>query len=173
MKAELLSIVRTVAPGIATALGGPLAGMAVRTLSQTLLGTPDAPQKDIEAALMGASPETMLKLKEANTSFEIEMEKLGVDLARIEADDRKDARASNRGTKDKLPSILAIAIIAGFFGTVAYVLYGGVELSGKDAVLIGTLVGYVSAKAEQVVSYYFGSSKGSSEKNATIAGLMK
>jgi|GEM_PF-4281121 len=32
-----------------------------------------------------------------------------------------------------------------------------------------TLIGYVSAKAEQVVSYYFGSSAGSSRKDALLA----
>lgn len=173
MKGELLSIIRTVAPGIATALGGPLAGMAVRAVSQTLLGRPDGTQEEVEAIIAGASPSDLLKLKELDKHFKIEMKKLDVDLDRIEAGDRDSARKRHMVMKDKLPAVLAIVVIAGFFITVGYVLSGRVKLSGPDAVLIGTLVGYVSAKAEQVVSYYFGSSSGSAKKNATIAGLMK
>ena len=38
-----------------------------------------------------------------------------------------------------------------------------------DSVLAGTLVGYLSAKAEQVLAYYFGSTKGSADKTALLA----
>jgi hypothetical protein len=34
--------------------------------------------------------------------------------------------------------------------------------------LVGTMIGYASAKADQVVSYYFGSSAGSKAKDETI-----
>jgi hypothetical protein len=37
---------------------------------------------------------------------------------------------------------------------------------------IGTLIGYVSAKADQVVSYYFGSSSGSKEKTQAMTDAM-
>jgi hypothetical protein len=68
-------------------------------------------------------------------------------------------RRGNRAT----PRWLAGIIVGGFLGMVWYVL------SGKAAGMIGTLIGYVSAKADQVVSYYFGSSAGSAEKNALFA----
>ena len=35
---SLLNLVRTVAPSIASAVGGPLAGMATRAISEALLG---------------------------------------------------------------------------------------------------------------------------------------
>lgn len=171
MKKELLSIVRTVAPGIATALGGPLAGMAVRAVSQTLLGKPDGSMKDIETALLGASPETMLKLKEADNNFTLEMEKLGVDLAKIEADDRKDARASNRGAKDKTPAVLGVLCFIGFFGILAALMFVEIPEASRGALTV--MLGSLGTIVVQVANYYWGSSKGSAAKNATIEGLIR
>jgi hypothetical protein len=38
--------------------------------------------------------------------------------------------------------------------------------------IIGTLIGYVSAKADQVVSYYFGSSSGSKDKTQAMSDAL-
>ena len=46
-----------VAPSIATALGGPLAGIAVKTLSNALLGHESGTEEDVATALQNASPE--------------------------------------------------------------------------------------------------------------------
>jgi hypothetical protein len=73
------------------------------------------------------------------------------------------------------PRLLAGVIVGGFLYTVYLVLSGTV--SGlKDptvAGIIGTLIGYVSAKADQVVGYYFGSSSSSRSKDDTIAAAVK
>ena len=171
MKKELLSIVRTVAPGIATALGGPLAGMAVRVVSQTLLGKPDGSTADIETALLGASPETMLKLKEADHNFTVEMEKLGVDLERIHADDRDSARRMAIATKSTTTAVLGYIIIA--FGMAVSVAVLFTDATTGNKVLAGTIVGYLFSEMKQVTTFYFGSTRGSSQKNDTIANLMR
>ena len=67
--------------------------------------------------------------------------------------------------------ILAFVIVAGFMGTVFMVLLGVVE-GMKDPLMsttVGTLIGFVSAKCEQVVAYYFGSSSSSQQKTALLA----
>ena len=46
----------SVAPSIATALGGPLAGMATKALSQALLGNEDGSEDDLQVALLASSP---------------------------------------------------------------------------------------------------------------------
>jgi hypothetical protein len=38
---------------------------------------------------------------------------------------------------------------------------------------LGTVVGYVAANAQQVVSYFFGSSRGSQDKSAAMAEAIK
>lgn len=44
------AIVKTVAPALGTALGGPLAGTAVKVLSEALLGHSDGKEEEIARA---------------------------------------------------------------------------------------------------------------------------
>lgn len=160
------AIIGTVAPGIATALGGPLAGVAVRTLSQVLLGTADGSPEAVEKAVLAADPAALLQLKQAELQFQKDMRSLDVDLERIAADDRDSARRREAAVKDWTPRVLAFVIVGGFLATVFCVLAGVVD-GLKDpltATLVGTLIGYVSAKADQVCSYFFGSTAGSQAK---------
>jgi len=53
---QLLNLVRTVAPSIASAVGGPLAGMATKAISEALLGKPDGSEEELLQAAAKASP---------------------------------------------------------------------------------------------------------------------
>jgi hypothetical protein len=60
---------------------------------------------------------------------------------------------------------LALLIVVTFLLTVGMTLFG---LTKVDSVLAGTLIGYLSAKCEQVVSFYYGSSAGSQRKDELL-----
>jgi len=60
---------------------------------------------------------------------------------------------------------LALLIVVTFLVTVGMTLFG---LTKVDSVLAGTLIGYLSAKCEQVISFYFGSSAGSQRKDELL-----
>lgn len=165
-------LVRTVAPGLATALGGPLAGAAVQTISQAVLGKPDGTEEEVAAAVVAGGTDALLKIKEADNAFAVKMKELGVDLERIHQADRDSARNREVRTGDVwTPRVLAATIVGGFLAMVAAVLLGKVTgiTDPIAAGMIGTLIGYVSAKADQVVSYYFGSSAGSAAKTELMA----
>ena len=169
------NIVGAVAPTIATALGGPLAGLAVRTLSNTLLGHENGSEDEISAALSGASGDQLVRLREADVNFQTTMKSLDVDLERIAAQDRTSARQRETITGDVwTPRVIAAMVLGGFLFSVAWVLTGQVKGLTDPVIvgIIGTLIGYVSAKADQVVSYYFGSSAGSSAKTSAMADAM-
>jgi len=166
------NLVKTVAPGLATALGGPLAGAAVQTISTAVLGKPDGTEEEVAVAVASGGADALLKLKEAENAFTIKMKELGVDLEKVHAGDRNSAREREVKTGDVwTPRILAATIIGGFLAMVASVLLGKVTgiTDPVAAGMIGTLIGYVSAKADQVVSYYFGSSAGSAAKTDLLA----
>lgn len=165
-------LVGSVAPALATALGGPLAGVAVSALSEAMLGKPDGSVDDVAAAIRTGGADALLKIKDAERAFTTRMRELDIDLERIHQADRASAREREGKTGDSwTPRILGAIIIGGFLTTVWVLLTGKVDGLKDPAVAatIGTVIGYVSAKADQVVSYYFGSSSGSAEKTALLA----
>lgn len=69
-------------------------------------------------------------------------------------------------------NILAVLIILGFFGIVYEVVTGNVHNADPNMlVMIGSVIGYASAKADQVVSYFYGSSKSSADKDKALQDM--
>ena len=159
------NIIASVAPTLATALGGPLAGMAVKAISGAVLGHENGTEKELQAVLAGATPDDLLKLKNADQEFELKMAELGVNLEKIAADDRNSARDLQKSTKSKIVPVLAGLTVAGFFGVVFWALSLNITL---ESTLLGFVLGQVSTKAEQVYNYYFGSSAGSKQKTSIL-----
>ena len=169
-------IVRAVAPTIATALGGPLAGLGVKALSDALLGHSEGTEDDIARALSAASNADLVKLREIDAQFAAQMKALDVDLERIAAADRDSARRREAASGDAwTPRMIGTLALGGFLWSVYWVLSGNVTgmTDPTTVALVGTLVGYVSAKADQVVSYYFGSSAGSARKTEAMSEAME
>jgi hypothetical protein len=166
------SLVSTVAPVIGTALGGPFGALASTVLCSVLGIDTNSEEAVVAQAMKNATPEQLMALQNAERQFKLDMEKLGVDLAKIDADDRNSARLKEStltGWGKYATPLLGSVVIAGFFGTVGYVLADGLTgLDSQAAMLVGSLIGYVSAKADQVVGYYFGSSAGSKNKDQLL-----
>lgn len=175
-KFDWKKIVATVAPGLATALGGPLAGVAVKTLATQLLGKPDATESEVEQAVLGADPATLIRLKEIDLEFKKTFSDAGIRLEEIAAADRNSARRREIDAHDSwTPRVLAMLVMGGFAWCV-YAVLGGHVADLKDplvAGMIGTLIGYTSAKADTIVSYYFGSSASGKAKDQTISDIAK
>lgn len=166
----LKDIIATVAPTLATALGGPLAGVATRAIAGKLLGREEATIKELEAAVVtGATGTDLVKLKELELQFKIDLENAGIELESIAAEDRDSARDRQVKMKDWTPSVLGLAIILGFFGMLAYIMKYGMPTQGNEVMLI--MVGALSAMTTQVGNFFFGSSSGSKTKDALIADL--
>lgn len=169
MNRKLIDIIRTVAPTIATALGGPLAGMATRAVAGVLLGDEDASFEAVEAAINEAGGNDLLKLKELEYDFKLQMQQAGVKLERIAADDRDSARDRQVKMKDWTPTILGVIIMFGFFAMLAYVVKYGLPQEGGEVVLI--MIGGLATMTTQVGNYFFGSSTGSKNKDRVISDL--
>ena len=105
-----------VAPTLATAMGGPLAGLAVKTLSNVLLGNEEGTEADIAKAMQSATPDQLADIKKIDADFKTRMAELEIDLERISAGDRDSARKREMTVGDHTPKILAGAITLGFFG---------------------------------------------------------
>ncbi|HYE48577.1 MAG TPA: hypothetical protein VEB20_03230 [Azospirillaceae bacterium] len=102
---------------------------------------------------------------------ELAMYEAKTERLKVELQDVHSARRMQVQTRSRVPAWMGAVILVGFFATVGFVLSGRVGLTGEQGVLVGTIVGYVSAKADQVVAFFFGSSSGSQSKDGTIARL--
>ena len=171
MKLDWKAIVGTVAPTLATALGGPLAGVAVKTIAGKLLDRPDATAEEVEQAVLGADPQTLVRLKEIDAEFKKSMTDAGVKLEQIAADDRANARAREIQVKDHTPAILAYVVTIGFFGTLAFMLINGKPATGGDALLV--MLGSLGTAWAAIIAYFFGSSAGSRKKDEAISQMVR
>lgn len=170
------SIVKSVAPMLGTALGGPLGGIAGAALSKALGGEGKADEAVLAEAVKNATPEQLLAIKNADYAFKIQMEELGyksaIDLEKIAYEDRNSAREREIKTGDSwTPRVIAGIVVFGFLWSVYYVLSGRVAGLKDPATIgmIGTLIGYISAKADTIIGYYFGSSSSSARKDEILA----
>jgi hypothetical protein len=159
-------LIGQVAPSIATALGGPVAGMAVKALSNAFFGHGDASQDEIQAALANPTAEQLAVLKKIDADFRVQMKSLDIDLERIAADDRASARDMQKETKDWIPRALAVSVTVGFFAILLYMLVYGLPTTGNEALLL--LLGALQTAWGGIIAFYFGSSSGSQKKDQMI-----
>lgn len=158
-------IVGAVAPMLATALGGPLAGIAVKELSGHLLGRPDGTQDDIATAISAGGPEVLAKIKAADQQFAVRMRELDIDLEKIAQADRASARAANvDGGTQKHVFWLTVVIFLTVIGVEAAVLLKGVPI-GADGQMVGRILGTLDAALLAALYYTYGSSAGSARKD--------
>jgi hypothetical protein len=144
-------------------------GAAIGTALASAIGASSADPQDILTALT-ASADTQLKAKQfeqthQETMLQIQL-KYETDQYAAEVSDRASARVMQVGTRAFTVPTLAFVIVGAFIAMVASTLLGYAKV---DSVLAGTLVGYLSAKCEQVIAFYFGSSHGSQSKDALLA----
>jgi hypothetical protein len=155
------------APTLATALGGPMAGLAVKTLSNVLLGNETGDADAVAAALQNATPEQLADVKKIDADFKVRMKELEIDLERISSGDRDSARKREMSVGDYTPKILAAGITLGFFGCLFWMFLYGVPKNGNEALLL--MLGALQTAFTGVIAYYFGSSSGSRAKDELIS----
>lgn len=106
---------KTVAPTVATALGGPLAGLAVEAIGSAF-GWTDATKEKVEAVLTKGqlSSEQLVQLKLAEQAMLEKERELGFKFAELEMRDRDSARRREVDSKDNTNRILAYTIVGSF-----------------------------------------------------------
>jgi hypothetical protein len=154
-------LIGSVAPTIATALGGPVAGMAVKALSGALFGHDGATEEDIKTALANPTADQLAALKKIDADFKVQMKSLDIDLARIAASDRDSARNMAVMTHDWTPRVLAVVIVMSWGIIQWFLLHNVIEPSMRE--LIARVLGTLDGALMLVLSYYFGSAHKHSE----------
>lgn len=194
---KLTQLLSRVVPFIGAAASGnvpALIALAAKEVSAAVGKTVEPTPEAISEAVTNATPEQLVALREREMAFKERMQEMGFknaeELARLELEETKtfvgdtqharDAHASDRGVY-----WLGIAVLVTFAGVMGGSLYGaykiltgGLHVADVGVVaavfgFLGTVVGYVAANAQQVVSYFFGSSRGSNDKTREMAEAIK
>ena len=152
------NLVRTVAPTVATALGGPLAGIATQAISAAVLGKPDGTQDELSAALAMATPDMLLKIKQSEQDFKTRMKELGIKEDELVFKDLADARGLAEKESDGAPAwtkiltathrpIWSLVMLALFGWTILAPYVGWQQIPLSDA---------HKSIMEMVIMFYFG-----------------
>jgi hypothetical protein len=163
---ELFSILKGIAPTLATAVAGPLGGAAVTALANKL-GVSDS--VDAVAKAISGDPAAAQKIAE-----------LELEYAKLNTQDRDSARkayaaiaTSENATKlDKLVvPILALGVVGLAFLLIGVLMF--VDTPNDQQQLVIFALGFITSAAGQVLSFYFGSSQGSRDKTEDMKGMIK
>jgi hypothetical protein len=163
-------VLAVIAPTIGTALGGPLGGIAARTIATVLLGKAGASEAEIANAVTNASPDDLLKLKTAEIEFQKRMAELDVDMERIAAGDRDSARQMHMATHDITPTIISTVVLVAWVVIQFYLLTHTIEIEMREIIM--RTLGTLDAALGLVLAFYFGSSSSSKLKDQTIKNII-
>ena len=159
---------KTLAPLLGTALGGPLGGAAASFIADKLgieNKTIEAVSEVLNSGKMTADQITQIKLAE------IDFAKWGkqnnIDLEKVHADDRNSARQMFSVVRSKMPAILSIVVTSGYFGILIGMMLGTLKVTDSQALLI--MLGSLSTAWGMVMAFWFGTTSGSTTKTELLA----
>lgn len=161
-----LSLASRFAPGLVRRLAGDRAGDVAESLlglGRTITGV-QSPE-EIEAALAQNA--------EFQHQFRMQAAALDLEMERAYLADRSDARdmrleLARMGKTDWMMYGVGGVVVLGFVATVLTAFLVS-DLTPEQRNLVFSLAGLLGAMSSQVVSYFFGSSRGSSQKTAMMA----
>ena len=155
---------KTIAPTIATALGGPLAGMAVSAVAKAIGVSPDEVQDVISSGKLTAEQVASIQL--AELELKKQAQSMNLDFAKLIAEDKKSARDMQIATKSWIPALLAVFVTIGFFGIMVMMFFNQID-SSNPAILM--MLGSLGTAWTGIIAYYFGSSAGSQAKTDLLS----
>ena len=161
----LLNLLKGIAPGLATAVAGPLGGLAITALAEKF-GVAD--EVDAVTKAIAGDPEAAVKLAEIDLR-QFELENADRDSARKRETDVAAAGGSHLA--QLVVPILALGTVSLTFIFIGILLFK--EISSAQQQLVIFALGYATAAAQQVLSYYFGSSKSSQDKTVAMQKALK
>jgi len=160
--------IKTLAPMLGTALGGPLGGAAAAFLADKLgleSKTVEAVSEVLNSGKM--TPEQIAQIKLADIEFQKFCKTNSIDLEKVHADDRASARSMLAAVRSKMPATLSLVVTAGYFGILVGMMVGWLKVTDSQALLI--MLGSLSTAWGMVMAFWFGTTSGSTAKTELLA----
>lgn len=159
---------KNIAPTIASALLGPLGGVAVSALGN-IIGVSSATTETISKAFQDGklTPEQLSAIKELELKYQNEEAERGFKYAELEFANTAGARHMQEVTNSNIPPTLAVIVTIGFFGILGHML-ASPDYKPTDTLLV--MLGSLGTAWTMIIGFYFGSSHGSQQKDARAYG---
>lgn len=158
---------KTLAPTVATALGGPLAGAAVTALGSVFGISEPTSDKIAKLFVDGqVSADNLAAIRKLELDYQNQEKERGFKYSELAFKDVDSARQMQISTHSKMPAVLTVLVTVGFFGILS-LLFFHPELKGNEIVMV--MVGQLSAVWAGCVAFYTGTTYGSANKNALLA----
>ena len=154
---KLGGLLKSLAPTIASAAGGPMAGMAVK-MAASKLGLPENTTANEIEDLIERQPERAVALKQADEDFKNRIREMEIDLEsfKTEVEDRKDARENfSSDWTPKIFSILCLLLYGGFVMIVTLMPH-----DQNDETIISLVLGQLSGILGTAAAFFYGGSSG-------------
>jgi hypothetical protein len=153
---KLGGLLKSLAPTIASAAGGPMAGMAVK-MAASKLGLPETATANEIEDLIEREPDKAVLVKKADQDFKTKIREMEIDLEsfKTEVEDRKDART--KFASDVTPKVFCI---------LALILYGAYVMTvtilphdQNDETIISLVLGQLSGILGTCAAFFYGGSQ--------------
>jgi hypothetical protein len=167
MNDTLASFLATVAPTLASAVLGPLGGVAVAGLGK-ILGIDAATTENVTKAITDGkiTPEQMAEIRKLEMQYKNDEAERGFKYSELEFKNTQSAREMQIATHSPFPAWLSAGITAGFFGILGWMLYDE-SITNSEPILI--MLGSLGAAFGAVVNYWLGSNSGSARTKELLA----
>ena len=155
------------APTIASALLGPLGGVAVAGLGK-IFGIDNATQKDIAAQFEAGklTPEQIGEIKLLELKLQDDEKERGFRYAELEFKDRDSARDMQKVTQSAVPAVLTYLLTFGFFGILGAMFH---YPDVKDSPPLMIMLGSLGTAWTGACAFWFGTTRSSQNKDVMLA----
>lgn len=179
MAFDLKSALTSIAPTLATMLGGPFAGAAVSELESAFGLKSDAGIDEVSKIVVSGNmtPEVMAAIRSADQKHHETMQRMGIDLAQINidfenaqtkiaAEDRDSARKLQIASHSLWPGVLSAVTTAAIIGVIGARM-AGLALPNDPTTI--QLIGSLTTGWGVCMAYWFGTTRQSANQVNLLA----
>ena len=161
------SFLTGIAPTVASALLGPLGGVAVAGLTK-ILGIDGGTVADVSKAISDGrvTPEQVAEIRKLELSYQADEKERGFRYSELEFKDRDSARQMQISTHSNTPTVLTYMVTMGFFGILGWMLNDPHVIDSPPLMI---MLGSLGTAWTGCISYWFGTTQGSIAKTQMLA----
>ncbi|MBW2742682.1 MAG: hypothetical protein JRE64_28610 [Deltaproteobacteria bacterium] len=161
---EVKAIIQHIAPTLASALGGPFAGVATKFIIDNLVedSVSDGRKPEVIISNLLNDSKNLQKIKNIDSQFKLEMQELDVDVFSLETDTSIDHQTQTKSSFSP-QIVISVLFLSAYFLMLAAIFF--VEVSdiinmqkGENSLIgeLQILFGVLTAGVGQILSFWFG-----------------